>query len=65
MKTTTTTNNNLYYGVQQMAKTNLTSSFLQGYGGKKAPSSDLAKKNPKTKSLWEKSDKQYGQPEKA
>ena len=49
-----------------MAKTNLTSSFLQGYGGKKAPSSnDLAKKNPKTKSLWEKSDKQYGQPEKA
>jgi len=45
----------------------LTSSFLQGYGGTKktTPSSDIAKKNKKTGSLWGKSDGQYGQPEKA
>ena len=50
-----------------MTKTNLANSFNKGFHGDGPPAkdysgtSDLAKKNPKSKSQWEKSEKPYAE----
>ena len=49
-----------------MTKTNLANSFYKGFHGDGPPpkdysGTDLAKKNPKSKSQWEKSDKPYAE----